>query len=66
VSRESFSSHWMISQACDLRKFRMLMVLRWADYLGGDRRVAGNFKRWSGRQDLNLRRPGPKPGALPG
>ena len=23
-------------------------------------------KNWSGRQDLNLRRPGPKPGALPG
>ena len=24
-----------------------------------------NFYKWSGRQDLNLRPPGPKPGALP-
>ncbi len=23
------------------------------------------FLKWSGRQDLNLRPPGPKPGALP-
>jgi len=24
------------------------------------------FKEWSGREDLNLRPPGPEPGALPG
>ena len=33
----------------------------------GDRgAVARNTNEWSGREDLNLRPPGPEPGALPG
>ena len=34
--------------------------------LEGDASDASYTKHWSGREDLNLRPPGPEPGALPG
>ena len=61
-----------------VRKAKLLRMLCWNFSVDGESAMPayrypfdlifkrGKLKEWSGREDLNLRPPGPEPGALPG